>query len=345
MATARDPIAVVEACYDLSVTEEQWLKAIADTLHLVVKPAAGLLAYHVDLDTQGPRFSTAVQAGDGVDVVERIRAMGALLDRKREKTASIFERLQARLYERVIRGGMSEPAEKLLVSECKHLGPKWMYTLGVPGIRDVFHLRNHHIDGQGLTMIAAGVGEDCKIGCRERTMYLMLSAHIKAGLRLRRRLPLIRRSLDRPEGGAVIDADARVVHAEQEASEASSLEELQRMASAIDRARTRQHGRDENALEVWQGLVAGRWSLVEHFDSDGKRFMLAHRNPEGVSDPRRLSEIEARVLGLAARGYSNKLVGYHLGMAEGTASSHLARAMAKMRIASRAELVRTFGHA
>ena len=102
-------------------------------------------------------------------------------------------------------------------------------------------------------------------------------------------------------------------------------------------------GRDEKALEVWQGLVDGRWSLVEHFDSDGKRFILAHKNPEGVLDPRGLTSMEARVSALAARGYGNKLIAYHLGMTEGTASSHLARAMAKLRIASRVEFVRMFG--
>lgn len=115
------------------------------------------------------------------------------------------------------------------------------------------------------------------------------------------------------------------------------------MARAIDKARSKKTGRDESALEVWQGLVSGRWSLIEQFDQDGKRFVLAHRNPESVTDPRGLTSMEARVAGLAVRGYSNKLIAYHLGVSEGTVSSHLARAMVKLKVENRSQLLRTLG--
>jgi DNA-binding CsgD family transcriptional regulator len=49
------------------------------------------------------------------------------------------------------------------------------------------------------------------------------------------------------------------------------------------------------------------------------------------------------VVGLAVRGYADKLIAYHLGLAEGTASSHLGSALRKLGISSRVELVRQLG--
>lgn len=116
--------------------------------------------------------------------------------------------------------------------------------------------------------------------------------------------------------------------------------------AAEARAAERDPGRPElphEALAVWQGLVRGRWSLVEQFDADGRRFLIAHENPEDVRDPRGLSEKEVRVVGLAVRGYSDKLIGYHLGVPEGTVSSHLTHALRKLGIPSRVALVRRLG--
>ncbi len=214
-----------------------------------------------------------------------------------------------------------------------------MYTLGAP-VDDVFVLMSHHIDDNGATAIFAGLKGKRTYRPAERQMFQMLSAHIKAGLRLRRRLQE-RTGVDAPEDGAVLDASGRLVHADGEARD--GIEELTENARRIDEARTTKSGRQEEALSVWQGLVQGRWSLVEQWDTDGKRFMLAHKNPEDVRDPRGLTPMETRVIGLAVRGYSDKLIAYHLGVAEGTTSSHLAGALRKLGISNRVELVRRLG--
>lgn len=343
VSARHDPIAVVEACYDLSASEEQWLQGIADTALPLIR-GVGLLAYHVDLDERGPLFQTPVQAGGQEEALARIQEMAALLERQRAGTNHSFaDRVKARIYTRVVRGGVLEPADVMLLADSRHFGPKWMYTLGVPGVREVFHLRSHHIDGNGVTMLVAGLSDERPLRPSERRMYQMLSAHIKAGLRLRRRLPQVLKAVAASADGAILDAAAHVVHAEGEAKEHSAREELEAMARAIDKARSKKTGRDESALEVWQGLVSGRWSLIEQFDQDGKRFVLAHRNPESVTDPRGLTSMEARVAGLAVRGYSNKLIAYHLGVSEGTVSSHLARAMVKLKVENRSQLLRTLG--
>ena len=132
-----------------------------------------------------------------------------------------------------------------------------------------------------------------------------------------------------------------MLHADGDARD--EVEQIAERARQVDSARAAASGRGEDALSVWQGLIDGRWSLVEEFDSDGKRFMLAHRNAEDVRDPRGLTQMESRVVGLAVRGYSDKLIAYHLGVSESTISSHLANALVKLRIESRIELVRRLG--
>lgn len=343
MPARSDLISVVEATYDLSASETAWLEGVATAFQSVLQAEDGLLAYHVDIDEDGLRIHDPVHVGDStLDMLAQIRSMADLLERRRRGHATLFERLTARVYERVIRTAVREPVDHLLASEHRRIGPSWMYDLGAP-IADTFALLSHHVDHNGITGLFGGLKRRRALRAGERATYQMLSAHIKAGFRLRRRLGSSRPQVDAPDEGAVLTPSGDVLHAEGAARDEDARDELAARARQIDRARTRDGGRGEDALAIWQGLVRGSWSLVEQYDADGKRFVLAHRNPEDVRDPRGLSDIEVRVVGLAVRGYADKLIAYHLGIPEGTVSSHLTHAMRKLRIPSRVALVRQLG--
>ena len=141
-------------------------------------------------------------------------------------------------------------------------------------------------------------------------------------------------------GDAVLSPSGTVEHAEARAREPEAQSELARAARAIDRARTRQ-GRAEPqaALEMWRGLVDGRWSLVEREDSDGRRFYIARRNAPSRRPDRRLTHRERQVVALAGCAYSNGEIAYALGISEGTVAAYLTRGMDKMGVAGRTELV------
>lgn len=346
MSANHDLIAVVEACYQLAVDEGHWLHDVGAALLPVLGSERPLIAYHLDVSERfGVRTPLHLSADGPVDsspMVAVLRRMDTLLERKsRNLRLSAFERLYVRLVEAVLRGGLQEPSTHLLGSERHKWGPSWMYSLAAPGVQDQLYLVAQHLDGHGATVFASPLYHKRKLTPAERTMYYMLCAHITSGLRLRRRLPELGGTVSAPVGGAVLDAAARVLHADGAARERTEC--LQAGAREVDAARCKKSGRHLEALAVWQGLLDGQWSLVEQYDSDGKRFILAHRNEPEVRDPRGLTPMEVRVTGLAVRGYSNKLIGYHLGIAEGTASFHLARAMRKLGIRTRVELVRVLG--
>jgi DNA-binding CsgD family transcriptional regulator len=139
-------------------------------------------------------------------------------------------------------------------------------------------------------------------------------------------------------GEAVLTPGGKVLHAVGETRAARDA--LRRLAVAIDRARGRlRHHDPEAALEGLAALVDGRWSLVDKFESDGKRFVLAIPNAPTARDPRALTARERAILRCVAMGHSNKLIAYTLGLAEGTISASVASIKRKLGLPSRPALV------
>lgn len=133
--------------------------------------------------------------------------------------------------------------------------------------------------------------------------------------------------------------DGRIEHAEAPAQGKLAREVLRRSAAALDRARgpLRRTDQDE-ALAVWKALVAGRWSLVDHVDTDGRRFVLARRNDPDAPDVRGLTLREQQVLGYVALGHANKTIAYELGLTTSTVAGHLAKARQKLGLKSLAAI-------
>ena len=338
-------IAVVEAAYRLEGSDPEWLQGVCDRFQEVLRADVGMSAYQLSRDEAGTTLHNVVQSPDTqYDIVGSLRTIGTMLTRERHGEAGPLERLMARWFDANLRCALRQPATRILASERKVVGPRWVHTLGTP-IKDQLVLSCNAIEQGRSTFLVGGLDRPRQVRPAERRMYAMLSAHVQSGWRLRERLAAVPESSPAPEspGEAVLDRRGRVVHAEGAAREADRREALVAAAERMGRARSRGLGRGAEALAVWDGLIDGTWSLVERFDTDGQRFIVAHRNPHRARDPRGLTPMETRVAGLASRGYADKLVAYHLGIAEGTASSHLATAMSKLGMANRAELVRRFG--
>ncbi len=208
----------------------------------------------------------------------------------------------------------------------------------VPGFHDCW--REPIVDALGLIsrdargdcfVVCAGLDETTTLSRREASLLAKLATHLGAAERLRRPNPVSR--VERAE--AILSPDGKVLHADGAAKERRALLDDGRRRRNV--ARKTRHDADL-ALETWRGLVAGRWSLVDHFDNDGKRFLLAMKNAPQVDPSKDLTPRERRTCSLAAMGNRDKEIAYMLGISLASVTAALHRARAKLGVSSRAEL-------
>lgn len=94
------------------------------------------------------------------------------------------------------------------------------------------------------------------------------------------------------------------------------------------------------AFELWSALCAGRMLLVDHTDVDGRKRIVLLPVPSPGSLP--LTSTERRVAELAGQGRANKEIAHQVRISETAVENHLSRAMRKLRIRTRIDLVRVY---
>lgn len=108
---------------------------------------------------------------------------------------------------------------------------------------------------------------------------------------------------------------------------------------AIERGRGGERPGVHDRATVWFALVGGRWSVVDHFERDGRRYFVAQQNEPAEVHVRALSAREHAIAHLVAVGSPNKFIAYSLGLAISTIATHLAAAKRKLGVTSRLELI------
>ncbi|MGD8317995.1 MAG: helix-turn-helix transcriptional regulator [Myxococcales bacterium] len=201
-------------------------------------------------------------------------------------------------------------------------------------------------DGHGA-YIAILLPEQTKLHAIEYERWKMLGAHVSAGHRMRAAIGSAKpASTPLPCGAeAMVDPKTfQVIEAAGPAQDRTTAAVLRDSARRVDRARGRLRKTDpDEALQTWWALMHGRWSMVDWFDSDGRRFVLGVPNPPDLGDPRGLTERELQVATYAALGETGKLIGYRLGIAKGAVSRELHTAMHKLGVKTQPQLAKKMG--
>lgn len=326
-------IDVVEVAYDLDIAIGDWLPELDETAKTLFDHGLG--------------FCSALMAGpapDGQHLITQLHQGAGPED----LPLRIFRAAGAAGPEAVAR--YSHALMERGVATMSELKDQWPETFEVmtahTGSQDHLSINATDPDFHGVSFNIP-LPEIIQLSPRDRERWKMLAVHITAGYRLRRALIEATgargvTSTDMPQDAeALLDPKKFVVsEAAGSARHRSASEVIREAARRVDRARGRlRKSNPEEALEIWHGLVRGRWSLVDWFDTDGRRFVLAKPNAPNLGDPRGLTEREHQVATYAARGESSKLISYRFGVSRARVSTLLRDAMRKLGVKTPAQLV------
>jgi len=320
----------VELAYRLDLTDDEWLAELAKLGHGAFNGCAA--------PTQAAIFSSHDQGFDFISRVftERDDAFTRAVDRME---APQPRWVRATKYNRTFAGTAADLAvgSGFPRKVAEHVLSAYM---GRWGVRDVVQVQGAAFDDTavGVTVPRAVVH---RLEGRELDTWRKVSAHLGAGLRLRRALGEGAASAAFGRARAVFDAQGREQYLDGPAKGRTPRERLRRAAEAVVAARS-SRGREnpEKALGAWKALFDGEISVLEIHDTDGKAFLVAVENSPPLRATRRLSRRERQVVELAARGESDSLIAYELGIDESTVRTHLRRAVFKTGVRTRLGLVR-----
>jgi DNA-binding CsgD family transcriptional regulator len=321
----RDFLNVIECVYrpDLA-DEEAWMGALLEALLPVIGEGFGVLGMFVDAsDPTALHFGDVIGRGASEDFRANVRPNMA------EFSPDVFSRALVGQPEIVSTMATVFGAEALGAS------PTFEKHYEAAGMRDSLLLLATDASGRGCA-IAAGRAAIGSVPPDLREPLERVVIHATTALRLRRALAKEASG----DGEAVLLPSGKIEHATGEATHATAAQALRDAAIAIDRARSLRKKDPITATELWKGLANGTWSLVDRFDSDGKRYLIAMRNEPAGARVATLRPREAQIVALVALGRSSKLIAYELGMNEATVSRYMASAMGKLGITSRAALAK-----
>jgi DNA-binding CsgD family transcriptional regulator len=316
-----DYLGLVEAAYDLELAQPQWLRRLAHHARSVVEGASFAIAYTIDVSdgrlqgyskVEGVRVPSGfVEAMDAQRATDEQGVANLVLGTWRQRVATMTQLM-----------GHGEPQRNRLTGPILRLG----------GIEEMLACVGLDAEGRGVAL-STDLPKPTRLSPSVRARWQLVTVHLAAACRLRRRFAL---------GGSeesVLSPGGRMLHAEGEAAARDARERLREAVVSRDRARTRRMRADPGpALAMWDGLVAGRWTLIDRFESDGRRYVVAHRNETDPAGPPRLTRRERQVVSHLLQGDSLKVTAYALGVAQSTVSEARARALLKLGVRTLADL-------
>jgi DNA-binding CsgD family transcriptional regulator len=325
-----DPIALTEALYQWPSSNDAWLSGIAHAAR-GLDLGGGILTYTLHfggeaIDFAAGHHETAEYAARVPEWVKRCpRPVTALanvpLGRVR-KGGEALARENAR------RAGMSLEEYGELMGDASRMAPDASYVIGGSGA-----------DRCAMVLLAK---PRRVLGVAHRHYLETFVAHFVGMTRLRRLLGAA------PDSGsasnaAVLDPKGRLLHATPDAQVAATS--LTRAVLGAEKARGKLRRVDPaEAQRKWLALVEGEYSIVETVERDGKRFLLARKNPHRIGPLGRLTSLEVACAYHTALGHSQKFIAYELGVSLSRAVRATESAVRKLRLRNKEELVRALSH-
>lgn len=310
-AASRAGVAVIEAAYDLSGADHDWLAAVVRALEPVLGRGLGVLGMFYSLDPSGT--SLRVHARALVNCPDAISegTFGVAGVATQDEVLPVY-------------GGCACKSLSQALSAAGHDyrdRPETRAMLSKTGAADLLLARVDELQPHRIAF-AAPVAAITQFPPRTASLMARLGREIAAGYRLRR---------------ALAPASPERCGAEKGRTRSFLVAAVQR----LDRARAGLQKRTaDDAVALWRTLIDGRCSLIDVTDHDGRRYLLARRNDASVPEPGALTPDERVVLAMFALGHCGKVVASDLGVAPSTVSARLQSGLHKLGLRSVAELAR-----
>jgi DNA-binding NarL/FixJ family response regulator len=324
MSTKRaDWISLIESSYALDCSDRDWLDRLFDCARPLSDPGMGSTAWTFRCTPTSFRLGALTNRASGW-INALIRAGHAIAPKQ--------------WFDLIYRNGAAVgTASELVYSQLPN--DRFLRLTGGRS-RDAFGVEGQSGTGLGVAF-ATMLKDERKPSAMERKRWPKIAAHLGAGLRLRSVARTL--SLDSAPVEAVLDSSGAMHDGRDDATATPAREKLREAVRRIECARTASGRSDPDAaMDRWEGLVDGRWSLVDRFDSDGKRFVVAIRNDPVHPDPRGLTRRERQVAEFVGLGRATKEISYILGVSVSTVNACTAHAQEKLGLRSLAELAAFF---
>jgi DNA-binding CsgD family transcriptional regulator len=324
---AFDIISVLDALYAVDHATDTWVAGVLEVAERFLGQGRGVGVVRYDLSGDGPLRPVAI---DGLGVSPDWVQVG--LDQHRDTAlASDIRSSYASVLSASARQQMST------ITHASYLA-----TMRRCRVADQWVINGVTPNGTGAALYLFAKAE-IKFTAIQQKMLRALARHIGTAYRLQQRISR-QPKLENVE--EIFRPDGRIEHATA-ATESSATRHLLADAVSLRRWARGSAGRDApaKALRAFGGLVNATWTLVDWFDRDGKRYVVACRNFASEIGIAALSVRESQVAMLARDGRSNKEIAYELRLAHSTVRVLLARAAVKLGTHSRAQLIRELARA
>jgi len=315
-----DLVSVLEAAYAVDRQADEWLQELIDAIRPSLDVGLGIAGYLYDTNDRPFKVRHFTMKGCPIDS----EGLAVLTDESNDE---------------YVRGSWIARSA-MMASETPGFAAQRSVreVLQPAGIEDIMVVNAIDPIGVGC-WIGAPTGDRRPLVGAERERWNRVAAHVRSALRLRLRLGAPERAKD-ASMEAVLTPEGRIRHLESAAEAHRGA--LQEAVVGISRARTKLRGAPDQALPSWKALVRARWTLVDDFQRDGSRYVLARVNAIETTPIGRLSARERQVVACLSMGFTNKEIAYELGLSASTVRVHAANACAKANVATREELVEAY---
>lgn len=322
-AKRADWISLIEASYNLDGNEQQWLDALFDAAMPLLDRGMGRAAF--TFRCTPTTFQIGSFASQSPKLIKAVALAGHAIASQQWLDLTYRS------------GHTAATASELIYPR---MNKNTFIALTKGRSQDVFMTGGQSGTGLGVAF-GLLLREHRQSTAIERKRWHQTAAHLGAGLRLRAVAREL--ALDAAPVEAILDSGGKVHEARNCAADSFAQEALRSAVRRIDGARACTGRVDPDAaMQAWEGLVLGRWSLVDRFDTDGRRFVVAVKNAPEHADPRGLTVRERQVAEFVGFGHTTAQISYALGVSNSSITNCTARAQEKLGLSSRAELAAFF---